>query len=588
MTGACAPRTLTSPAGRVPARARGEPERMGGRILRNMRLPVRTLLCLLPLVCACAASPGGPAAAPLTSADPYPSGAPKAPLVWADLTPGTLARAKAERRFIVLDGSAEWCHFCHVMEAETYHDPQVAEILAKSFISVKVDVDSRPDIEERYGAWGWPATVIFSPDAEELGKYRGYIPPKEFAEILRDVVRSGPAKAEPHAIVTPLPKSTAPLAEEEIAWIERSVELDLEDYYDDEEGGWGRSQKAPVAEDNAWALLRARAGDPVMRQRALFTLEKQRAVLDPVWGGIYQYSVGHDWTKPHYEKLMPYEAGALENYAEAYALTGDPKQLEIAQSIRRYIDSFLTSKEGGFYVTQDADVNAHEPGKPYVTGHDYYTKDDAHRRAIGIPRVDTHEYAKDNGLAIAAYVSLYEATCKKGPAACDASALASAEKAAERILLTHLSPKGGVAHDATPDAHTLHLADNAAFGWGLLRLFEATHKPGYLTRAKALTGFMLKELADPESGGFFASTLDPDAVGIFATRRVPFEDNVMALRLLARLSHLDGAAVGEQRAIDPLIRAVARPELIKKEGRMIGNFLLALEETKGIRGASTR
>jgi len=551
-----------------------------------MRRAGPALACLLlPLLGGCAAA--GPATVPTTAAE-FPSGAPKAPLVWADLTPATLARARAERRFIVLDGSAEWCHFCHVMEAETYHDPVVTEILARSFIAVKVDVDSRPDIEERYGAWGWPATVIFSPDAAELGKYRGYIPPKEFATILRDVVKAGAAggQAETHAKLTPLPTSTAPLPEEELVWIQRGVELDLDEYYDDDQGGWGRSQKAPVAQDNAWALLRARAGDPVMRARIVFTLKQQQAVLDPVWGGIYQYSVGHDWTKPHYEKLMPYQAGALENYAEAYALTGDAKQLQIAQSIRSFIDAFLTSKEGGFYVTQDADVNAHDPAKPFVTGHDYYTKDDAHRRALGIPRVDTHEYAKDNGLAIAAYVSLYEATCSKGLAACDKTALQAAERAAARILATHGSWKGGVSHDATPDARVLHLADNAAFGWGLVRLYEATHDGATLERAKAIAAFMMKELADPETGGFFASSADAAAVGVFSTRRVPFEDNVVALRFFARLARVAPQGVAEYRGtIDRVLRAVARPEAIKSEGRMIGNFLVALEETKGVRGA---
>src|SRR3984957_3707286 len=149
MTPPKAIRALHAPSG---GPERGEPRRSRGRILQAMRLLAPALVCLFPLVWGCATAQGGPAAAPLTSADSFPSGAPKEPLVWADLTPATLARAKAERRFIVLDGSAEWCHFCHVMEAEPYHDPQVAEILAKSFIAVKVDVDARPDIEERYGA----------------------------------------------------------------------------------------------------------------------------------------------------------------------------------------------------------------------------------------------------------------------------------------------------------------------------------------------------------------------------------------------------------------------------------------------------
>jgi uncharacterized protein YyaL (SSP411 family) len=546
-----------------------------------MRLRAWVFPASLLFVACGSRGPGAPASVPVSSADPFPSGAPKDPLVWADLTPQTLARAKAERKFVVLDGSAEWCHFCHVMEAETYHDPEVAALLGKSFIAVKVDVDARPDIEERYGAWGWPATVIFSPDAEELGKYRGYIAPKEFLTILRDVVQGGAAMTpDPNSAATPLPKSLAPLPSEELAWIERSVELELDDYYDEEQGGWGRSQKAPIAEDNAWALFRARAGDPKMKDRVLFTLSQQRAILDPVWGGIYQYSVGSDWTRPHYEKLMPFEAGALENYAEAYALTGDVTWLAVAQSIRRYIDAFLTSKEGGFYATQDADVNAHDPTRRFVSGHDYYTMDDARRRALGVPRVDAHEYAKDNGLAIAAYVTLYEATCSRS--ACDTTALAAAERAAARLLATHASNKGGLAHDATPDAHVLHLGDNAAFALGLVRLHEATHDASYVARARTIADFMMRELRDSDTGGFFESTLDPDAVGVFARRRVSFEDNVLALRLLAKLARL-GPEVGrseERSAIERTLRAIARPEAIKAQGRMIGGFLLALEETR--------
>jgi hypothetical protein len=536
---------------------------------------------------ACATS-GYARSAPSTPANTAVEGAPRGPIAWADFTPATFARAKAEHRFIVLDGSAEWCHWCHVMEATTYHDPDVATILAASFIAVKVDVDSRPDVEERYSAWGWPATVLFSPEAEEVGKYRGYIAPTEFAGILRDVVAAGkaPSSEAPRVRAAALPALHAPLPEEELLWIERSVEFALDDYYDEEQGGWGRTQKAPIAEDNAWALDRARAGDRVMRERVLFTLDKQRAIVDPVWGGIYQYSVGSDWTRPHFEKLMPFEAGALGNYAEAYALAGDAKDLATAQAIRRYMDAFLTSKEGGFYATQDADLNAHDAKRPFMSGHDYYALDDAHRRTLGIPRVDAHEYARENGLAIAAYVTLYQATCAKGPAACDEPALASAERAAARVLATHLSPKGGVAHDATPDAHVLYLADNATFAWGLIRLHEATHDEAYLDAAQRIADFMLKELVDPESGGFFSSSADPDAAGVFAHRRVSFEDNVMAIRALARLARVgpEGRREGERAAIDRALRAVARPEQIAARGRMVGEFLFALEETKGVRG----
>jgi uncharacterized protein len=482
---------------------------------RSTRGPVRAayLLGFASLaLAACVLAPttvaGSPA--PTTSAlAPMPEGAPRSPLAWADLTPATFAKAKAERRFIVLDGSAEWCHWCHVMEATTYHDPAVAELLAKHFIAVKVDVDSRPDIEERYSDWGWPATVIFSPDAEEIGKYRGYIAPADFVEILRDIVASSAGVVASAKIkTTPLAPSTGRLSDAELAFIERDTEQALDEYYDDEQGGWGRSQKVPIAADNSWALFRASQGDVVMKQRALFTLAQQAGVIDPVWGGVYQYSVGHDWTHPHFEKLMPFEAGGLENYATAYALTGDPRLLASAQAIRRYIDGFLLGKGGAFYASQDADLNAQDTTKPFLSGHELYALGDAARRERGVPRVDTHEYGHENGLAIAAYVSLYEATCKpsNAPPACDTAALATAEKAATHILATHLSPKGGIAHDADGAAHVLHLADNAAFGFALARLYGATHNTAYLDAAEKIAAFLQSDLIDPESGGFFASS----------------------------------------------------------------------------------
>lgn len=129
--------------------------------------------CVVALGCApgSAPRPAHTAAKSDAAIDPM-QGAPKGALPWAEFSAATFARARAERRFVVLDAAAEWCHWCHVMEATTYHDPRVQKVLGERFIQVKVDVDSRPDLEERYGDYGWPATVIFSPDAEELGKYR--------------------------------------------------------------------------------------------------------------------------------------------------------------------------------------------------------------------------------------------------------------------------------------------------------------------------------------------------------------------------------------------------------------------------------
>jgi uncharacterized protein YyaL (SSP411 family) len=587
-----------------------DPRRRLARTLCKMRFS-RALLSVF--VAAAFAMPAGcaspPAGAGLPPTDPraaqargassgaratstsgeMPEGAPREELTWATLSPETFARAKAENKYIVLDGSAEWCHWCHVMEATTYHDADVRKILDKHFIAVKVDVDSRPDVEERYGDYGWPATVMFAPDATEIGKYRGYINPEKFKGILADIVASGLAKKKgdekPKPVVKARGVQTA-LSEEHLLWIQREIDVQLEDYYDEDQGSWGRQQKAPLGWNNAWTLEKAKKGDEQAKQKALFTLDKQSALLDPVWGGIYQYSAARDWDSPHFEKLMTFQAPALDNYATAYRLSGDAKQLARAKAMLGYLDRFMKSPEGGFYTTQDADLNAHDRGKTFMDGHDYYKLDEKGRLAHGLPRVDTHEYGKENGLAISAYCTMFEVT--KDPAV-----LATAEKATRRVLATHATKRGGITHDVMdPEKETklLYLSDNATFGLGLVRIHEASGAKSdeYLKRARAIADFMIAELTDDDSGGMFASTKDPDAVGIFATRRVPFEDNVVAVRFLAHLAHAVPAADAKKYsiALDRLLRAVSKPEEIKARGRMIGDYLLALEESKGVRGVA--
>jgi uncharacterized protein YyaL (SSP411 family) len=552
---------------------------------------------LATLAIGCAGQPSGHTPVSPASAGVAPSrtttstsgemveGAPREELPWATLSPETFARAKAERKYVVLDGSAEWCHWCHVMEATTYHDPAVRKILDAHFIAVKVDVDSRPDVEERYGDYGWPATVMFSPDADELGKYRGYIEPGKFKGILEDLVASGLAEKKPGdkpAVATKAPRTA--LSEEHLLWIQREIDVQLEDYYDEDQGSWGRQQKAPLGWNNAWTLRKAAAGDAKAKAQALFTLDQQSKLLDPVWGGIYQYSAARDWDSPHFEKLMTFQAPALDNYATAYQLTKDPKQLARARAMLGFLDRFMKSPEGGFYTTQDADVNAHDRTKTFVDGHVYYALDEKGRLARGLPRVDAHEYGKENGLAISAYCTMYEVTR-------DPAVLASAEKAARRILTNHATAGGGITHDAVdPEkpAKQLYLSDNASFGLALVRLYEVTKNDDYAKRARAIADFMISELVDEDSGGMFASTKDPDAVGVFATRRVPFEDNVVAVRMLSHLARTLPAASAKKYvfALDRLLRATSKPEDIKGRGRMIGDYLLALDESRGVRGAA--
>ena len=111
-------------------------------------------------------------------------------VTWQGWSADLFARAKAEKRFILLDMEAVWCHWCHVMDETTYRDAEVGDELRQRFVAIRVDIDERPDIADRYGDWGWPATILLSPDAEELGKFRGYLPPEKLREILAETVAS--------------------------------------------------------------------------------------------------------------------------------------------------------------------------------------------------------------------------------------------------------------------------------------------------------------------------------------------------------------------------------------------------------------
>src|SRR3989440_9558676 len=115
---------------------------------------------------------------------------------WAD---DLFTRAAAEKRFVILDLEAVWCHWCHVMEKTTYADPEVQSLLASKYIPVRVDQDANPDLSSRYGDWGWPATIVFGPDGSEIAKIRGYIEPERMQALLKAIIDDpspGPSVAD--------------------------------------------------------------------------------------------------------------------------------------------------------------------------------------------------------------------------------------------------------------------------------------------------------------------------------------------------------------------------------------------------------
>ncbi|WP_224368937.1 DUF255 domain-containing protein [Hyalangium versicolor] len=484
---------------------------------------------------------------------------------WEEWGPEAFARAKREGRYLLIDGAAEWCHWCHVMDETTYRDPEVGRLLHERFVAIRVDVDARPDLEERWSEYGWPATILLSPDAEEVGKYRGYLAPDRFLELLRRVEALAREKQQEASLVVDPPATPAMLP-----WVAASVLQRMDATYDAREGNWGSFQKVPIGENLEFEVRRAARGDQAARERVIFTLAHQQPIHDPIWGGVYQYSAASHWNAQHFEKLMTLQASNLEAYSRAWVLTKEPRILSEALALSRYMETFLGAPDGTFYTNQDADVGAHDRSIPFVDGHVYYVKDDAGRRALGMPWVDTHVYAQENGLAIAALLALHEVTGEP-------ESLARARKAADVLLGSHVREEGTVWREASHRSGSRYLGDAAALGRAFALLARWTGEARYREVAVRIGERLLQDFGAPEGGALFETTRDPDAVGVFARRERPFDQNVMAARFLAALHALTGQEPWRERGRE-VLAGISTARGIAAQGRMVGEYLLAADD----------
>ncbi len=383
-----------------------------------------------------------------------------------------MTEARSQQRPVILYLEAVWCHWCHVMDASTYGDPEVRALIEQHFIALRIDQDLRPDLANRYRDYGWPATIILGADGSELRKRQGYVPRDEFLALLSGVLADPtpePAGARP----APAVKTAAELSEATRQRLQRRHR----ETYDPAQGALRSAQKYLDRDQIEYALYLAEGGDADEEARARKTLDAARALLDPVWGGVYQYSTHGDWKHPHFEKLTRLQAEYIRVYALACLQLKAPGYCAHAQSIERYTQLFLLDPARGYMTSQDADL---EPGK-HSAG--YFALDDAGRRRLGIPRVDRSVYAAENGLMIEALVALYEATSEP-------AYLVRARRTGEQMLQTRGLPAGGFRH-GPEDVAGPFLADSMAMGRGMLALYRATGERDWLHRAAAAGSFIV-------------------------------------------------------------------------------------------------
>jgi uncharacterized protein YyaL (SSP411 family) len=324
------------------------------------------------------------------STSPYLRSAAHQPVDWHEWGAEAFQKARAEEKPILLDIGAVWCHWCHVIDRESYDNPDIAGMINQRFVPVKVDRDERPDVDARYqsaisaisGQGGWPLTAFLTPDGKPF--FGGtYFPPEDsmgrpgFKRILLGVSEAFRNRREDV-------NSSADSLEEAVAKaetfrnargkfdpavVDAVVKSSLE-LFDNQHGGFGRSPKFPHS--SALDLLLERyqsTRDAHLLHVVVRTLVAMSlgGVYDQVAGGFHRYSVDERWCVPHFEKMSYDNSELLKNYLHAFQVTSKPIFRETAEGIISWVGEVLSDQQrGGFYASQDADQTIEDDG-------DYFT-----------------------------------------------------------------------------------------------------------------------------------------------------------------------------------------------------------------------
>jgi uncharacterized protein len=333
------------------------------------------------------------------------------PIRWHEWGEEAFAAARRLNKPILLDIGAVWCHWCHVMDRESYDDPEIAQIVNERFVAIKVDRDERPDIDARYqvavqalsGQGGWPLTAFLTPDGKP---YFGgtYFPPDEHygrPSFRRVLLSISDAFHEKNVDVTEQAKMVEGAIAHSESFAAKSGDVSLRvvdeivqaclKMFDPENGGFGSAPKFPhpsaldllmdryvktTGEDQRRGAALRTGGDARLSTdqnqiRTVFTttLEKMArgGVYDQLAGGFHRYSVDERWVVPHFEKMSYDNSELLKNYVHAHQATGSEFFADVARDIIRWMDEWLSDREqGGFYASQDADISLDDDG-------DYFT-----------------------------------------------------------------------------------------------------------------------------------------------------------------------------------------------------------------------
>ncbi len=480
-------------------------------------------------------------------------------VAWLPWSPAAFARARAERKPVLLSIAASWCHWCHEMDRTSYADPSIVAIINTRFVPIRVDADERPDISERYNLGGWPTTAFLTPDGVILTGGT-FVPPERMAGVLAQVADAFHARGEG------LPDRTTEEAGSPHSDGPVSVDAlcdSIFSTFDEDHGGFGIEPKFPLVAPLHLALdLFAGTHDTRYETIVVATLDAMGwgGLYDEVDGGFFRYATTRDWQLPHVEKMLDGNAALLRIYLDAGGILGVTRFTERGADALRYIQNWLADPvDGAWWGSQDADER-------------YYAADSIEgRRALPAPPVGRVLFTDWNAAMVSA--ALHAAKVFD-----DDGLRQFALKSLERVLLACYKPGDGVAHFFDGEARVRGLlADQMAMAAASLDAFEVSNNIVYEMMAEELAHYAIRVMWDEAEGGFLdraAGTAEAEPeIGLMRRPLKPFALNCDASRTLRRLA----LASGDQefaRIADRTVDAMA--PLAASQGPLAAHYVLAV------------
>jgi uncharacterized protein len=513
------------------------------------------------------------------------------PVDWYPWGEEAFAKARAEDRPVLLSVGYAACHWCHVMEHESFEDDETAALMNERFVSVKVDREERPDVDSLYmdavvaltGHGGWPMTVFLTPDGEPfLGGT--YYPPEprhglpSFKQVLVAVSeafrdRRADIATQASALLEAVSREVSPSADPLTESLLGQATRNLRAQFDAEWGGWSGAPKFPQPSVLEFLLRMHLRGDDDAMPMVTATLDAMAAggMYDLLGGGFHRYSVDRQWLVPHFEKMLYDNALLAPTYLHAWVVTGEERYRRVAEETLDYQLRELRLPEGGFASAQDADTEGvegltftwtseegvreellqpFEHGRSIIRG----DLDDEERRRLFELRERRPMPARDDK-AIAAWNGLALAALAEAGRRLERDDYLDAARALAEFLLGRLSTEDGRLHRtfrAGQAKGTGYLEDYADVAHGLLELHVATGDLRWLEQANRLARLAVTLFADEERGGFYLSPADGEEL---VARKKDLEDqptpsgNSMLASVLLRLSRIYGDEELERRAV---------------------------------------